>query len=92
MEAPKRKLSTMRQYCAIEQTYVKGVIFAHLPYELSPDPIPYSRFTFLVEPSESLYLPHNPFLLALFRENPTKTSVVSGTPEGEVEKEERPGD
>jgi hypothetical protein len=38
-----------------------------------------------------LYFPYNPFLLALLREHPPKTSVVCRTPEGEIEKEKNLG-
>jgi hypothetical protein len=41
-----------------------------------------------IKPSQLLHLPDDPLLFALFGEDPSKTSVIRTTPEGEVEQKE----
>ena len=51
--------------------------------------MPYLRSSLLVEPAKTLDLPHNPFALALFREDPTEADVIRSSPEREVKEEEQ---
>lgn len=66
---------------------IERIILSHLASELLPDPVSYRRLALLVKPPEPLHLPYNPFLLALFGQNPAKSNIVGGSPESKVEKE-----
>ena len=57
---------------------IERIILSHLASELLPDPVSYRRLALLVKPPEPLHLPYNPFLLALFGQNPAKSNIVGG--------------
>lgn len=68
-------------------THIERIIFSHLVHQLFPDPLPDSRMALLIKPAESLHLLHDPFLLALLREDPTETCVIRRAPKCEIKDE-----
>jgi hypothetical protein len=69
-------------------TYVKFIILPHLSSKLFLDPLPHSRTTLAIEPTELLYLSHDPPFLALLGEDPPKAQIIHATPERKVDEEE----
>lgn len=69
-------------------TNIEGIILAHFSSQLLTDPVSHLWHTLLVQPTEPLDFFDDPFLLALFGEDPAQPYVIGGSPQGEVEKEE----
>lgn len=55
-----------------EQTYVKLIILSHLAHKLLSNPFSHPRSPIPIQPTQPLYFPHDPFLLALLGKDPAE--------------------
>lgn len=59
---------------------------------LLPPSSPIFTVLALGQPAITLQFPDDPFLFALFPQNPTESSIIGSSPKGKVKEEERAGD